>query len=47
MKKFLAGLSLGILLIGGFAFVQETNPVELSMDREPSILKAYSTTVQF
>lgn len=41
MKKFLVGLSLGALLVGGFAFAQ-TSPVDLSMDREPSILKISS-----
>ncbi|MGJ9458369.1 hypothetical protein [Oceanobacillus sp. CF4.6] len=45
MKKLLAGLLLGVLLVGGFAFVQETNPIDLSMDREPGILKESGSTV--
>lgn len=36
MKKFLACLSLGALLATGVAFAQDT-PVDLSMDREPSV----------
>ncbi|WP_157087638.1 hypothetical protein [Oceanobacillus damuensis] len=47
MKKLLAGLSLVALLVGGFAFVQDNNATDLTMDREPTIYGTSSTTVQF
>ena len=37
MKKLLAGLSLGALLVGGIVFT--SNPVDLTMDKEPSVLR--------
>ncbi|MCG1028002.1 hypothetical protein J5S49_06840 [Virgibacillus halodenitrificans] len=47
MKKFIAGLSLGALLVSGFAFAQQNDPVDLSMDREPSIFSIKQPTVYF
>ncbi|MFC4023331.1 hypothetical protein ACFOUV_05780 [Oceanobacillus longus] len=43
MRKLLAGLSLGALLVGGFAFAQDSNPVDLTMDKEPSIFSISNT----
>ncbi|MYL59795.1 hypothetical protein GLW20_19990 [Virgibacillus halodenitrificans] len=47
MKKFIAGLSLGALLVTGFAFVQQSDPTDLTMEREPSILSIKQPTVFF
>jgi len=47
MKKILVGLSLGALLVGGFAFAQETNPTDFSMDREPTIYRVVGSPVHF
>ncbi|WP_170138832.1 hypothetical protein [Oceanobacillus chungangensis] len=44
MKKILAGLSLGALLVTGFAFADA--PTDLSMDREPSVFSINQATVE-
>jgi hypothetical protein len=47
MKKVIASLALGTLLMGGFLFAQDNQPTDLATtgELEPSILKASITGV--
>ncbi|WP_233880273.1 hypothetical protein [Virgibacillus halodenitrificans] len=47
MKKFIASLALGTLLIVGYSFVQDNEPTDLTMEVEPSIFSVKQPTVFF
>ncbi|MGY0694802.1 hypothetical protein ACW2QC_18805 [Virgibacillus sp. FSP13] len=43
MKKLFTTLSLGALLVAGFLFSQDNQPIDTAMDVEPSILSISNT----
>ncbi|MFD2045209.1 hypothetical protein ACFSTA_16110 [Ornithinibacillus salinisoli] len=48
MKKMIAALALGTLLVGGFLFSQENLPTDVATGEvEPSILSISKTNFQF
>ncbi|MUK88425.1 hypothetical protein GMD78_08480 [Ornithinibacillus sp. L9] len=48
MKKMIAAIALGTLLVGGFLFTQDNQPTDVATgESEPSILKAMSINTSF
>lgn len=45
MRKLVATVSLGTLLVAGFLFAQDSQPADLSMDREPTVYSIGNTSL--
>ncbi|WP_188455110.1 hypothetical protein [Virgibacillus oceani] len=43
MKKLIASVALGTLLVAGFLFSQDNQPADTAMDLEPSIFSIGNT----